>query len=217
MRRKGIVMPDIYHITHLGNLASIVESGSLWSDAERIRRGFEHQNVGLTEIKASRLHEREVHCHPGTMVGQYVPFHFCPRSIMLYLLHRGNRQGLTYVGGQQPIVHLVANVERTVAWADVHGVRWAFSNRNAGTVYAEFFADLAQLGRINWSAVQATDFRDAQIKDGKQAEFLLFGRFPWELVERIGVMEADIASQVHAVLGANVQNPVVEVMREWYY
>jgi len=210
-------MPELYHITHLDNLASIIERGGLWSDAERIRQGLEHQNVGLTEIKQSRLHEREVNCHPGTMVGEYVPFYFCPRSIMLYLLHRGNRQGLTYTGGQRPIVHLVANLERTVAWADVHAVRWAFSNRNAGTAYAEFFADLAQLERINWDAVQATDFRDPQIKDGKQAEFLLCGRFPWELVERIGVMDPDIAGRLQPVLGDEAGNPVVEIRREWYY
>jgi len=210
-------MPDIYHITHVDNLASIVDNGGLWSDAERVRRGLEHQNIGLTEIKQSRLCEREVRCHPGTMVGEYVPFYFCPRSIMLYLLYRGNRQGLTYTGGQRPIVHMVAGLERTVAWADAHGVKWAFSNRNAGTVYADFFADLAQLDRIDWNAVRAKDFRDPQIKDGKQAEFLLYGRFPWELVERIGVFDEAAAARAAAALGANTQNPVVEVKQEWYY
>ena len=210
-------MTDVYHITHVDNLASIMVDGGLWSDAERIKRGLEHQNVGLTEIKQSRLTEREVGCHPGTMVGEYVPFYFCPRSIMLYLLYRGNRQGLTYTGGQRPIVHLVADLERTASWADVNGVRWAFSNRNAGTAYAEFFADLADLNRVNWDAVNATDFRDAAIKDGKQAEFLLYGRFPWELIERIGVMDVKIVGQVQAVLSANARNPTVEIKREWYY
>ena len=99
-------MPRIYHITHVDNLPSIIECGRLWSDAERIRQGLTHENVGLTEIKESRLRERPVHCYPTTMVGDYVPFYFCPRSIMLYLLHRGNREGLSYTGGQRPIVHL---------------------------------------------------------------------------------------------------------------
>lgn len=210
-------MTDVYHITHLDNLASIIENGGLWSDAERIRRGLEHQNVGLTEIKQSRLREREVRCHPGSLVGEYVPFYFCPRSIMLYLLHRGNRQGLNYTGGQRPIIHLAANLERTVAWADANGARWAFSNRNAGTAYAEFFANLAQLDRINWNAVRATDFRDPVIKDGKQAEFLLYGRFPLELVERIGVIDKAAAERAMGTLVAKMQNPVVEVRPEWYY
>ncbi len=33
---------------------------------------------------------------------------------------------------------------------------------------------------INWTAVRATDFRNAQIQDGKQAEFLMHESFPWE-------------------------------------
>jgi len=210
-------MPEIYHITHVDNLSSIIGDGGLWSDAERIRRGLVHQNVGLTEIKQSRLSERAVHCHPGTMVGEYVPFYFCPRSIMLYLLYRGNRQGLTYAGGQRPIVHLVADLEETVEWANEQGVRWAFSTRNAGTAYADFFSDLDDLDKVNWNAVEATDFRDFVIKDGKQAEFLLFERFPWELIKTIGVINDPVAGQVQAALGTHVSRPRVEIRREWYY
>jgi ssDNA thymidine ADP-ribosyltransferase, DarT len=62
-----------------------------------------------------------------------VPFYFCPRSIMLYLLHRGNHPELDYTGGQRPIVHLVADLHEIVRWAEAQGVRWAFSDRNAGT------------------------------------------------------------------------------------
>jgi hypothetical protein len=210
-------MPQIYHITHVDNVPSIRASEGLWSDAERIRRGHVHQNVGLTEIKQSRLAERPVHCHPGTMVGEYVPFYFCPRSIMLYLLYRGNRQGLTYTGGHRPIVHLVANLERTVAWADAHGVRWAFTNRNAGAAYADFFADLACLDRIDWSAVLANDFRDPVVKDGKQAEFLLYGHFPWALIEGIGAADAQMAARVESMLGGGEGIPVVEMRTDWYY
>jgi hypothetical protein len=210
-------MPEIYHITHVDNLSSIIGDGGLWSDAERIRRGLIHQNAGLTEIKQSRLTEREVKCHPGTMVGEYVPFYFCPRSIMLYLLYRGNRQGLTYTGGQRPIVHLVADLEETVEWANEQGVRWAFSNHNAGTAYADFFSDLDDLDKVHWNAVAATDFRDFVIKDGKQAEFLLFEWFPWELIKTIGVINDPVAGQVQAALGTHVSRPRVEIRREWYY
>jgi hypothetical protein len=209
-------VPAIYHITHLDNLNSIVGCSRLWSDAERLRQGVNHHNVGLTEIKQSRLREREVHCHPGTMVGEYVPFYFCPRSIMLYLLYRGNRPGLTYTGGQRPILHLVADLEKTVAWADAHGVRWAFSTCNAGAAYAEFFADLARLDRINWAAVRATDFRDPVTKEGKQAEFLVYGGFPWELVERVSAIDAETADCVREALGTGPAIPVVEVQRAWY-
>ncbi len=51
----------------------------------------------------------EVKCHPGTKVGEYVPFYFCPRSVMLYILYMGNHPELGYRGGQAPIVHLSAS------------------------------------------------------------------------------------------------------------
>ena len=61
--------PKIYHITHLENLPQIVD-GVLWSDAERIRRQLNCKIVGMSEIKRRRLEELEVHCHPGTKVGE---------------------------------------------------------------------------------------------------------------------------------------------------
>ena len=105
--------PKIYHITHLDNLPQIVDS-VLWSDAERIRRALNRTVVGMSEIKRRRLEELEVECHPGTKVGEYVPFYFCPRSIMLFLLYRGNHPDLTYRGGQSPIVHLEADLRAGV-------------------------------------------------------------------------------------------------------
>src|SRR5215510_5718233 len=122
----------IYHITHLDNLERIVESDCLYSDAKRIELGLDCNLVGMSTIKRRRLEELEVDCHPGTMVGEYVPFYFCPRSVMLYLLHMGNHPDVTYKGGQQPIVHFQADLNRTIEWADEHGVAWAFSNGNAG-------------------------------------------------------------------------------------
>lgn len=208
----------IYHITHVDNLASIVAEKAIWSDAECLARGCAHRRVGITEIKDRRLRSLEVRCHPGTKVGDYVPFYFCPRSIMLFLFHKGNHQSLDYHGGQEPILHLQVDMHRVVAWADANGRQWAFSDRNAGTAYANFYKHLDELARVNWEAVHATDFRDPLIKDGKQAEFLLYGSFPWELVEMIGVYDRKHVDQVDAILAAATgHKPLVSVQRDWYY
>ncbi len=108
--------PKIYHITHLRNLAQIIATGGLWSDAQRVARGLDCKIVGMPAIKRRRLEELEVSCHPTTKVGQYVPFYFCPRSILLYMLHQGNHPDLDYREGQQPIVHLQADLRATVHW-----------------------------------------------------------------------------------------------------
>jgi hypothetical protein len=142
--------PKIYHITHMRNLPRVVARERIWSDAKRVELGLECELVGMSQIKKRRLEDLEVKCHPGTKVGQYVPFYFCPRSIMLYILHRGNHLELNYRGGQRPILHLQADLRATVKWADDRRKKWAFSNTNAGAFYADFFKSLEQLSEINW-------------------------------------------------------------------
>jgi hypothetical protein len=209
--------PRIYHITHVDNLASIVACGALWSDGECVRRSAAHTRVGMSGIKARRLYELEVDCHPGTKVGEYVPFYFCPRSIMLYLLYRGNHPELDYTGGQCPIVHLEADLHEVVHWAEDQGVRWAFSDRNAGTRYTSFYKDLNQLDRIDWDAVEARDFRHPIIKEGKQAEFLVHEAFAWSLVRRIGTYDRMMAERAMQALHGAKHQLLVSVEAEWYY
>ncbi|MXY82723.1 MAG: DUF4433 domain-containing protein [Gemmatimonadetes bacterium] len=207
----------IYHITHVNNLRSIINRNALWSDAKCRHQGLTLAQVGMSEIKDRRLNKLEVRCHQGTKVGEYVPFYFCSRSIMLYLLFRGNHSGLTYTGGQRAILHLQADLQAVVCWADKQGVNWAFSDRNAGTRYASFYNDLNDLGRIDWNAVNATDFRDSQVKEGKQAEFLMYQEFPWQLVEKIGTCDQMVANQVNQTLQNSTHRPVVSIERGWYY
>ena len=212
-------MPEnqkIYHITHVDNLDNILHDEVLWSDAKRLEFDMECEIVGMSEIKRRRLEELEVKCHSGTKVGEYAPFYFCPRSIMLYILYMGNHRDISYCGGQSPILHLQADLEATIQWAIDRDIRWAFSDRNAGERIANFYNDPDDLDEINWSAVEATDFRDMLIKEGKQAEFLVYESFPWELVEKIGVCNRRIKDQVIEKLG-NRTSPEVCIERDWYY
>ncbi len=209
--------PKIYHITHLDNLPEILRSGRLLSDAQRVTCGLGCEIVGMPRIKQRRLEEIEVGCNPGTRVGQYVPFYFCPRSIMLYILHMANHPDLTYHGGQQPIVHLEAEMLAATEWAEENGHYWAFSDRNAGTYLAKFYNSVDDLDQVNWPAVAETDFRDPVIKEGKQAEFLVHASFPWELIEQIGVMDSGIKARAEQILHDAGHKPVVSVQRSWYY
>jgi len=209
--------PKIYHITHVNNLASIIEAGRLWSDAKRIEKALDCALVGMSEIKRRRLEDLAVSCHPRTMVGHYVPFYFCPRSIMLFILHKGNHPDISYREGQRPIVHLQADLKEVVAWADEKGVKWAFSTTNAGARYARFFSSLDELSEVSWTAVKATDFRTVEVKEGKQAEFLLFRSLPWSLVEKVGVVHSSVRAKAQAALAAADHQPQVSVEPDWYF
>src|ERR1019366_10333399 len=169
--------------------------------------------VGINKIKERRLKEIEVACHPGTMVGQYVPFYFCPRSVMLYILYRGNNLDLAYRDGQEPIVHLQADLAQVIEWATLTGVRWAFSDRNAGAYIASFSAEEDELAGLDWGAIGNSDFRDPRVKEGKQAEFLMFESFPWSLVETIGVHNEKAQKQVAESLAGAQHRPSIMIRK----
>lgn len=208
--------PKIYHIVHVDRLPSIINDGHLWCDAIIIQRALPGTTIGMGGIKQRRL-TLPVDCHPGLRVGECVPFYFCSRSVMLYLLYQANHPELAYRGGQGPIVHLEADFHDVVAWANAAGRRWAFSLSNAGAVYAQFRKDLNELDEINWDAVDARDWRAPEVKEGKQAEFLLHESFPWELVSRIGVRSQQVYQQVREALNAANHRPKVEIKPDWYY
>jgi hypothetical protein len=208
--------PKIYHITHVDNLIPITAQRELLSDATMTAQGGAAVTIGMSAIKLRRLH-LPVDCHPGDMVGDYVPFYFCPRSVMLYVIRCANHPALSYRGGQGHIVHLEADLHEVVAWATDVKRRWAFSLSNAGAYYAQFRASLAELDQVNWAAVEATDFRSEEVREGKQAEFLVHGSFPWSLVTRVGVKSAGIQTQAEAIIVAAEHQPTVEVRPEWYY
>ncbi len=205
----------LYHIVHVDRLPSIVADGFLWCDAEIVRRAPPGTTIGMNGIKQRRLNELRLSSHPDVHVGDCVPFYFCPRSVMLYLIHRRHAE-LTYQGGQALIIHLQADLDAVVAWANAQPARWAFTLSNAGSYYFEDRNDVARLGEINWAAVQATDWRGG-LKEGKQAEFLLEHHLPWHLIERIGVHSAAVHGQVINALPAHKHRPPVEVLRDWYY
>ena len=177
--------------------------------------------IGMSDIKRRRLTELTLTSHPGLRVGACVPFYFCPRSVMLYLLHRANDPGLAYRGGEGPIVHLEADLQATVEWAAEAGHRWAFTLSNAGSYYFEDRADLSQLDQIDWNAVAAVHWSGSgvapSVKGAKQAEFLVERHFPWTLVERIGVRSREVAQKVSDSLGSHEHRPVIEERKDWYY
>jgi hypothetical protein len=208
--------PKVFHITHVENLTRIVGDGCLFSHAEMLARGGPVETIGMSSIKSTRL-QLPVSCHAGLMVGACVPFNLCARSVMLVLIHRANHPELGYRGGQGPIVHLEADLHEVIDWAEGEGRRWALTRSNASVRYCSFKASRGDLADLDWEAIGATDFRDAVVKDRKQAEFLVERRFPWHLVERIGVVSQQVRARASEIVSTATHRPPVEVRREWYY
>jgi hypothetical protein len=209
----------IFHITHVDNLPSIIKDGYLWSDRRLVDTHGERVVIGLNNIKKRRLNELPVHCHPETQVGDYVPFYFCPRSPMLYMIHMQNPD-LKYLEGQKRVVHLVSTTDLAIQAASERP--WAFSDGNAGAFYTQFSADIRKLATfVDWKAVNAKWWRgqnvDPAVMSKKMAEFLVHDWFPWTSIRIIGVIQQSIADEVQQILAHADHEPQVSVRRKWYY
>lgn len=197
----------IFHITHLDNLASIVAAGGLWSDSERIAQNIGVQNIGNLRIKNRRL-TRVVSVAAGGMLGDYVPFNFCPRSVMLYVVGQGHDD---YGGGQKDILHLRSNTQT------VSGSSWAFTERHAELPYAEYFGSLGDLDKLHWPSINEHYWSDPDVRERKQAEFLIHRFCPWALIVEIGVRSQTTADKVLEALRSAAHLPQVSVRPSWYY
>jgi hypothetical protein len=199
--------PDVFHITHLNNLASIIHTGSLISDALRIRQNVGNQNIGYNHIKQRRLIHPVTVSQRGT-IGDYVPFNFCPRSVMLYVVYRGHND---YNGGQRDVLHLVTDIGRI----RVVNPNCFFTDIHADLGYAEQIDNFGRLNELNWNAINESYW--SSVKEAKQAEFLAFQTVPWDAIREISVMNQQIADQVIAIISNDPHQPSVSVEPQWYY
>jgi len=127
---------------------------------------------------------------------------------MLYVVSRGHTD---YGGGQENIVHLVSSVSLAV----VLGRPWAFTDRHAELAHALHFDDLAQLAEVPWRVMGMRYWTD--VKEERQAEFLVREFFPWTAVTEIGTMTLSAAKQVLRAIKSADHKPEVRARPEWYY
>jgi hypothetical protein len=51
----------------------------------------------------------------------------------------------------------------------------------------------------------------------KMAEFLVHGRFPWELVRGVGVLSERVGARAMQIFAHAAHRPPVQVKADWYY
>ena len=174
------------------------------------------QSISNEEIEARRARAR-LPCGPGGTLHDYVPFHFGPRSPMMYRISRRNLPN--YTQGQRPLVYLVSSVER-IAEA---GLPFVIADGHPLATFTEFHDDLARLDQVDlplmveriWKDTAADPDRERR----RQAEFLVHGHVPWQLIDEVGVMDNQLKQRVEEIFHqVNAEHrPKVVVRGAWYY
>ena len=204
----------VFHITHIDNLSSIIQSGGCLSFNQKQNQGIGHVNVAYETIQDRRA-RTFVPCGPGGCLHDYVPFYFAPRPPMLYAIHGGYVEG--YEQGQDPLIHLVTTAQAV----DNSGSEWVFTDGHATMAFSEFFDDLDDLGKVDWEVMESRYWNDTPTlpdrKRRRQAEFLIKNICPWELFSEIGVINSKIESRVKRLTEKSRHQPIVQIHRDWYY
>jgi hypothetical protein len=207
-------MTYIYHITHLRNLESILESDRIWCDNEIQTRSIETQGIAYEAIKERRSRRPVPTCKQGHL-SDYVPFYFAPRSPMLYAIYSGMIE--SYREGQDSVLHLVSKIG-TVA---ENKLSFTFTNGHAEMMPTEFYESLDDLDKIDWDLMKSKfwfdTLEDINRKWRRQAEFLVHNHFPVEFIAGIGVISEETKSEVETILKVSGKKITVAVLPQWYY
>ncbi|MFV1976826.1 MAG: DUF4433 domain-containing protein [Candidatus Scalindua sp.] len=206
----------IYRIIHINNLNVVLRRGGIPAHNSTPNDGIKYRTIHNSEIQSQRG-DTTLHCGPCGVMHDYVPFYFGHLSPMLLQLHTGRVAG--YDEGQEPIIYLVS----TAQTVQDSGVQFVFSDGHGIARYTQWFDDLDDLDKVDWTAVNAKYWHDTvddmDRQRRKQAEFLVYNSCEWNIISEIGVINRDMKSRVREILEEfpNVTVPDIRIRREWYY
>ena len=208
--------PSIYHILHVDRLMSVFADGFLFSDAQMEGRTNCGTMIGYAHTKGYRR-ERVLEQGVGLKVGECVPFYYCPRSVMLYVIYKANHTDLAYHGGERPIVHLRLDPVAVANWAEQNRLRYYVTDVTAATAYFTAYPDLDAMNLLDWQSIRSNQWED--VTDRKQAEFLVEKQVPVSLIAEIGVINPEYKTMVEQILKLNDLDGriAVNVHQDWYY
>lgn len=198
----------LFHITDISNLAAILSAGGLLSDVALAKSA--HSVIGYEHIKQRRMTQYRVQCCSSRFVGEFVPFYYCPRSPMLYLINQG-KTGKP-LGYQNNVVHLQTSIGRVMNACS----SWAISDGNAGAGYTSFYNELSALDQLDWEVISSNNWSGDR-RNKKQAEFLAADFLPWEAIESVGCFNSQAVSRVAKSIANSAYKPQLLSKPDWYY
>lgn len=177
---------------HQDNLHICLRRGGIYAPNHTPADGLTYKVIHNMEIQ-SRRQRTAIPCGPGGTIHDYVSFYFGFLSPMLLQLKTG--QVRDYAEGQEPLIYLIATAQDI----QQHGTRFVFADGHGLASFTQWYNDLRDLDKVDWTAVNLRYWADTQDdKDRqrrKQAEFLIYQFCDWSLIREIVVMNAGIKTK----------------------
>jgi hypothetical protein len=196
-----------YRICNIQNLAHILEVGLCTKNHPAASRHF--HPIGNLEIIGVR-DSTPVKIEGFGNIGDYVPFYFTPRSIMLYNIITGYKAPVVPQFARHEIIVIRAEIEELA-----RNKRFFFTDGQANTALSRHYNDLRDLDKIDWESIQESNFQKSDEDTDRprryQAEFLVHAHVPIESIESILVYNEQVAAIVNANLRTASLNIPVRV------
>lgn len=136
------------------------------------------------------------------------------------LLQLKTGQVVGYSEGKGPLIYLVSSVQAVAASQQP----FVFSDGHGSAFNTSWYNTLENLEKVDWGMVyqryrNANYNNDMDRQRRKQAEFLVYQRCDWSLIDQIGVINADVRLEVEGIMSefnAALRKPV-NVQPSWYY
>lgn len=163
----------IWRIIHRNNIPWTLDNGLHCGNSDSQCSSW--INIGNSELIAKRANH-PVPRAPGGFLNDYVPFYFTPFSPMLGNIRLG--RGGVQQRPNEEIVILVASLHRIASL----GFPFLFTDGHAYYQWTNYYSDLIDLDKVDWTLLQMRDFKRDPDNPAKferyQAEALIHRHLP---------------------------------------
>ena len=209
----------IYHVTHIRNLAGILNSGRLLADASDAWTARPVVDLSSAPQRAARR-AALVAGDDSASVASFVPFFLSPNARLWdSLLTEANDPRLSpeaHRAETYDFVFLVSTVKK------LHDARTGDDDTAAATVAVtngDAAGALTRFGAAPETADRMLRSLRADVESQKirEAELLVTEQFPFELVTLVGVANDKVRDAVRAILATGAHKPKVVVYPPWFH
>lgn len=202
----------VWRITHRQNLEWILSNGIHTSNS--IIHSPNWITIGNVDL-ISRRATRKVPVVPEGTLSDYVPFYFTPFSPMMYNIHTG-RGGVKQVNNSD-IVILVSSLHKI---AELQ-IPYAFTDRHAYPVTANYYNSLESLNEIDWQLLQHRNFirdpNDPEKVERYQAEALVYNHMPVNALLGVVCYTEEIRNEIQILAQRLNTNLNIRCIPDWYF
>jgi hypothetical protein len=202
----------IFRVTHRDNLPWILDHGLHAKSSNVLDPNF--RRIGDLDLIDKRS-TRRVRVGQGGTLSDYVPFYFTPFSMMAFNIHTGHR-GIEQVPNNELVI-LVSSFHQ-ISSLGLHSV---FTDQHAYRAMVQYFTDPVHLNVIDWTILQARDFKTDPNDPGKtdryQAETLIWKYLPVDAL--LGICGNSTMVQQHIEKELTQRGLTVKAYtkEDWYF